>query len=165
MAKTETATLWVRRWLILIGLMVYAMILIGGMTRLTDSGLSITEWDLISGALPPFGADAWASEFSKYKQTAEFQQQNYNMTLAEFQYIYWWEWGHRLFGRLIGLIAVGGFTVFAIRKWIGGTLAMHLLALIALGGLQGAIGWWMVSSGIGETDRLDVAPYRLATHF
>ncbi|MGB3625909.1 MAG: COX15/CtaA family protein [Henriciella sp.] len=165
MAKSDTATLWVRRWLVLIGLMVYAMILIGGMTRLTDSGLSITEWDPISGALPPLGAEGWAEEFAKYQQTSEFQQQNYNMTMAEFQYIYWWEWGHRLFGRLIGLVAIGGFAVFALKRWLSKPLAMRLLVLIALGGLQGFIGWWMVSSGIGETDRLDVAPYRLAAHF
>ncbi len=164
-AKTPAASLWIRRWLVLIGLMVYAMILIGGMTRLTDSGLSITEWDPISGALPPLGADAWAEEFRKYQQTAEFQQQNYNMTLAEFQYIFWWEWGHRLFGRLIGLVAIGGLATFWLKKWLTPGLAAHLLVLIGLGGLQGAIGWWMVSSGIGATDRLDVAPYRLATHF
>lgn len=165
MAKTDTATLWVRRWLVLIGVMVYAMILIGGMTRLTDSGLSITEWDPISGALPPLGEGAWAEEFAKYQQTAEFQQQNYNMSMAEFQYIYWWEWGHRLFGRLIGLVAIGGFAVFALKRWLDRPLATRLLILIGLGGLQGFIGWWMVSSGIGETDRLDVAPYRLAAHF
>ena len=165
MAKTESGRIWIRRWLVLIGLMVYAMILIGGMTRLTDSGLSITEWDPISGALPPLGDAAWQEEFGKYQQTAEFRQQNYNMTMGEFQYIYWWEWGHRLFGRLIGLIAIGGLVWFLARKWIGQALTWRLVLLIALGGLQGAIGWWMVSSGIGETDRVDVAPYRLMTHF
>ncbi len=165
MAKTESGRVWIRRWLVLIGLMVYAMILIGGMTRLTDSGLSITEWDPISGALPPLGTEAWAEEFAKYQQTAEFRQQNYNMTMGEFQYIYWWEWGHRLFGRLIGLVAIGGLVLFLARKWIARALTTRLLILIALGGLQGAIGWWMVSSGIGETDRVDVAPYRLMTHF
>ena len=108
-AISPVAARWIRRWLILIGLMVYAMILIGGATRLTDSGLSITEWEPIKGALPPFGEAAWLAEFEKYKQTAEFQQQNYNMTMSEFQYIYWWEWGHRLFGRLIGLVAIAGF--------------------------------------------------------
>ena len=165
MAKTETGRTWIRRWLVLIALMVYAMILIGGMTRLTDSGLSITEWDPISGALPPIGDAAWQKEFAKYQQTAEFRQQNYNMTMGEFQYIYWWEWGHRLFGRLIGLIAIGGLVFFLARKWISRALTSRLVILIALGGLQGAIGWWMVSSGIGETDRVDVAPYRLMTHF
>ncbi|MEM9571543.1 MAG: COX15/CtaA family protein [Pseudomonadota bacterium] len=164
-AISPVAARWIQRWLILIGLMVYAMILIGGATRLTDSGLSITEWAPIKGALPPLSEAAWLSEFEKYKATAEFQQQNYNMTLSEFQFIYWWEWGHRLFGRLIGLVAVGGFIWFAAMRWLSKKWTTRLLGLIALGGLQGFIGWWMVASGIGETERLDVAPYRLMTHF
>lgn len=164
-ATSPVAARWIQRWLIVIGLMVYAMILIGGATRLTDSGLSITEWAPLKGALPPLGEAAWLSEFEKYKATAEFQQQNYNMTMSEFQYIYWWEWGHRLFGRLIGLVAVGGFVWFAAMRWMSRKWAARLGVLIALGGLQGFIGWWMVASGVGETDRLDVAPYRLMTHF
>ncbi|MDG1824906.1 MAG: COX15/CtaA family protein [Henriciella sp.] len=162
---SPVAARWIRRWLILIGLMVYAMILIGGATRLTDSGLSITEWDPIKGALPPLGDAAWLIEFEKYKGTTEFQQVNYNMTMSEFQFIYWWEWGHRLFGRLIGLVAIAGFVWFAAKKWLSRKWKMRLLVLIGLGGLQGAIGWWMVASGIGETARVDVAPYRLMTHF
>lgn len=162
---SPVAARWIGRWLILIALMVYAMILIGGATRLTDSGLSITEWQPISGTLPPMGDAAWALEFEKYKATAEYQQQNYNMTMGEFQFIYWWEWGHRLFGRLIGLVAVGGFIWFAAKRWMDRKWTLRLLFLIALGGLQGFIGWWMVASGIGDTDRLDVAPYRLMTHF
>ena len=164
-ATSPIAARWIQRWLIVIGLMVYAMILIGGATRLTDSGLSITEWAPIKGALPPLSEQAWLSEFEKYKATAEFQQQNYNMTMSEFQFIYWWEWGHRLFGRLIGLVAIGGFIWFAAMRWLSKKWALRLGVLIALGGLQGFIGWWMVASGIGETDRLDVAPYRLMTHF
>lgn len=164
-ATSPVAARWIQRWLIVIGLMVYAMILIGGATRLTDSGLSITEWEPIKGALPPLGEAAWLSAFEKYKATAEFQQQNYNMTMAEFQFIYWWEWGHRLFGRVIGLVAVGGFVWFAAMRWLSAKWASRLGVLIALGGLQGFIGWWMVASGIGETQRLDVAPYRLMTHF
>ncbi|MEO1189064.1 MAG: COX15/CtaA family protein [Pseudomonadota bacterium] len=164
-ATSPVAARWMQRWLILIGLMVYAMILIGGATRLTDSGLSITEWAPIKGSLPPLSETAWLSEFEKYKTTAEFQQQNYNMSMAEFQYIYWWEWGHRLFGRLIGLVAIAGFIWFAAMRWLSRKWAVRLGVLIALGGLQGFIGWWMVASGIGETDRLDVAPYRLMTHF
>ena len=164
-AISPVAARWIRRWLILIGLMVYAMILIGGATRLTDSGLSITEWQPISGAIPPLGEAAWLAAFEKYKATAEFQQQNYNMSLAEFQFIYWWEWGHRLFGRLIGLVAVGGFIWFAAKRWMSRKWLVRLGVLILLGGLQGFIGWWMVASGIGETSRLDVAPYRLMTHF
>lgn len=164
-AISPVAARWIRRWLIVIGLMVYAMILIGGATRLTDSGLSITEWEPLKGALPPLCEAAWQAEFEKYKQTTEFQQVNFNMDMAEFQYIYWWEWGHRLFGRLIGLVAIGGFIWFAAKRWLNRKWTARLLGLIALGGLQGAIGWWMVASGIGETSRVDVAPYRLMTHF
>ena len=164
-AISPVAARWIRRWLILVGLMVYAMILIGGATRLTDSGLSITEWDPIKGALPPLSADAWNEAFAKYRDTAEYKYINHGMSMAEFRQIYWWEWGHRFFGRMIGLVAVLGIGVFALRKWLTRPLLMRLSGLVLLGGLQGAIGWWMVSSGIGETTRVDVAPYRLMTHF
>ncbi|MEZ5955004.1 MAG: COX15/CtaA family protein [Hyphomonas sp.] len=164
-AISPAASRWIRLWLVAVGLMVYAMILIGGATRLTDSGLSITEWDPIKGAIPPLSAAAWNDAFTKYQETAEYRLVNSGMSMAEFQQIYWWEWGHRFFGRMIGLVAVGGLVVFALRKWLNGPLARRLILLILLGGLQGAIGWWMVSSGIGETTRVDVAPYRLMTHF
>ena len=164
-SKTSSSAVWIRRWLVLVGLMVYAMILIGGATRLTDSGLSITEWNPVSGALPPMSLDAWEIEFAKYRETTEYQLVNKGMSMAEFQKIFWWEWGHRFFGRMIGLVAVGGFIAFAVRGWLTKRLTWHLVALIGLGGLQGAIGWWMVASGIGETSRVDVAPYRLMTHF
>ncbi|MEL7452398.1 MAG: COX15/CtaA family protein [Pseudomonadota bacterium] len=163
--KNRHARRWIRGWLIVIGLMVYAMILIGGATRLTDSGLSITEWSPLRGALPPMGEAAWAELFEKYKTTSEYKLQNRGMSLAEFQYIFWWEWGHRLFGRLIGLVAIAGFVLFWARGWLSRALSLRLLLLISLGGLQGFIGWWMVASGIGETARVDVAPYRLMTHF
>lgn len=164
-SKISPSAVWIRRWLVLVGLMVYAMILIGGATRLTDSGLSITEWNPVSGALPPLSEAAWQTEFAKYQQTAEYQLVNQGMSLAEFQKIFWWEWGHRFFGRMIGLVAVAGLAIFAIRGWLTRRLTWQLVALIGLGGLQGAIGWWMVASGIGETTRVDVAPYRLMTHF
>lgn len=163
--KTANARTWIRGWLMLVGLMVYAMILIGGATRLTDSGLSITEWDPIKGALPPMNEAAWLTLFEKYKTTSEYRLQNAGMSLGEFQYIFWWEWAHRFFGRIIGLVAVGGVAIFAALKWLNGPLLRRLLILVALGGLQGFIGWWMVASGIGETARVDVAPYRLMTHF
>lgn len=164
-AISPVAAAWIRRWLILIALMVYAIILVGGATRLTDSGLSITEWRPVSGALPPMNDTDWASEFDKYRATTQYQMQKAGMELAEFQFIYWWEWGHRQIGRLIGLVAVAGFAVFALKRWLGQGLGWKLAGLIALGGLQGAIGWWMVSSGVGDTDRIAVAPYRLMTHF
>lgn len=164
-AISPDAAAWIRRWLILLGLMVYAIILVGGATRLTDSGLSITEWRPVSGALPPMNEADWLVEFEKYRSTTQYQLTNSGMSLSEFQFIYWWEWGHRQIGRLIGLVAVAGFAFFALRRWLGQGFGWKLAGLIALGGLQGAIGWWMVSSGIGETERVSVAPYRLMTHF
>ena len=164
-AKDDGAVRWIRLWMLVLALMVYALILLGGATRLTDSGLSITEWDPIKGAWPPLGAEAWAEMFAKYQKTAEYRLQNSAMELAEFRSIFWWEWSHRLVGRLVGLVAIGGFVLFWIKQWLTGPLVRRLLLLIVLGGFQGFVGWWMVSSGIGETSRIDVAPYRLAVHF
>lgn len=156
----------VRAWLLIIAAMVYAMILVGGATRLTDSGLSITEWKPVTGALPPISAEHWDEEFDKYRAaTAEYRLQNKGMSLAEFKQIYWWEWGHRLLGRLVGLVFLLPFLAFWALGWTTPKLRRRLWALFFLGGLQGAIGWWMVSSGVGETDRVDVAPYRLMVHF
>ncbi|MEX1251528.1 MAG: COX15/CtaA family protein [Hyphomonas sp.] len=164
-AISPVAARWIRAWLILLGLLVYATILVGGATRLTDSGLSITEWQPVKGALPPLDQASWLAEFDKYRETTQYKLQNKGMSLAEFQFIYGWEWGHRQLGRFIGLVAVAGLAVFAARRWLGGGLGWKLAGLVALGGLQGAIGWWMVASGIGDTDRVSVAPYRLMTHF
>ncbi len=162
---SPTAVFWMRAWLVLLGVLVYAMILVGGATRLTDSGLSITEWKPISGALPPISQDDWKALFELYKQTAEYKFQNAGMSLQEFEFIYWWEWSHRFLGRFVGLVAVAGLIAFAAKGWLKNGLVWKFLFLIFLGGLQGAIGWWMVASGIGETTRVDVAPYRLMTHF
>ncbi len=162
---SHSAGLWMRRWLVLIGVMVYAMILVGGATRLTDSGLSITEWKPISGAIPPTSEAHWDELFDLYQDTAEFRLQNSSMSLEEFKYIYWWEWGHRQLGRWIGVVAIAGFLIFLKNGWLKEGWGARFGFLIILGGLQGAIGWWMVASGIGETTRVDVAPYRLMTHF
>ena len=150
-------------WLKILFSLVVVMILVGGLTRLTDSGLSITEWRPITGALPPLSSENWILEFEKYKQIPEYELQNKGMSLSEFKFIYWWEWGHRQLGRVIGLVWLIGFiTFFALRKipngWTGSLLFVGIL-----GGLQGAVGWWMVSSGLTGT-MLDVASYRLATH-
>ena len=150
-------------WLKILFTLVVVMILVGGLTRLTDSGLSITEWRPITGALPPLSSENWLLEFEKYKQIPEYELQNKGMSLSEFKFIYWWEWGHRQLGRVIGLVWLIGFiTFFALRKipngWTGSLLFVGIL-----GGLQGAVGWWMVSSGLTGT-MLDVASYRLATH-
>ena len=153
----------IRAWLIVLFALVAAMIVVGGLTRLTDSGLSITEWKPVTGALPPMSAEAWQAEFAKYQTIPEYQLQNKGMTLSEFKTIYWWEWGHRQLGRIIGLVWAAGFLAFLATKRIPTGWTPRLLGIGVLGGLQGAIGWWMVSSGL-TGDRLDVASYRLATH-
>jgi cytochrome c oxidase assembly protein subunit 15 len=153
----------VARWLFVLFLLLVVMILVGGLTRLTDSGLSITEWAPISGAIPPLTAAAWEAEFLKYQAIPEFQLVNKNMSLADFKYIYWWEWGHRQLGRVLGLVWAAGFIWFAVKKTIPRGWMVRLALLGVLGGLQGFIGWWMVSSGL-EGRAVDVASYRLATH-
>jgi len=157
--ETSRAMFW---WLVVVSLFVCAMILVGGATRLTDSGLSITEWRPVTGAIPPLTAEGWEAELEKYRQIPEYQVQNRGMSMSEFQFIYWWEWGHRQLGRTLGLVYFLPFVFFLARGVAPKRLRPRLWMLFALGGLQGAIGWWMVSSGLA--DRLDVSQYRLATH-
>ena len=153
----------IRLWLSILFTMVVLMIAVGGLTRLTDSGLSITEWKPVTGALPPMSAEAWDIEFEKYKAIPEYQLQNKGMSLTEFKFIYWWEWGHRQLGRAVGLVWALGFLGFAVTRNIPTGWTRRMLFVGVLGGLQGAIGWWMVSSGL-TGERVDVASYRLATH-
>ena len=153
----------VRIWMMILFALVVVMIVVGGLTRLTDSGLSITEWRPLTGAMPPMSDAAWQSEFDKYRAIPEYQLQNKGMSLSEFQFIYWWEWGHRQLGRFIGVVWAIGFFGFLLTKNIPTGWTSRMLLLGALGGLQGAVGWWMVSSGLTGT-MLDVASYRLATH-
>jgi cytochrome c oxidase assembly protein subunit 15 len=155
----------VRVWLLVIAGLVYAMILVGGATRLTDSGLSITEWKPLLGAFPPMNDADWADAFASYQSmTAQYHLLNPSMDIAGFKGIYWWEWSHRELGRVIGV----AFLLPLLFFWVTGRttkkLLPHLIALFALGGLQGLIGWWMVSSGV-DTELTSVAPYRLMTHF
>ncbi|WP_026155059.1 heme A synthase [Paracoccus sp. N5] len=153
----------IRLWLIVMFVLVAAMIALGGATRLTGSGLSITEWKPVTGAIPPMDAAAWQAEFDKYKLIPQFQQVNPDMDLAGFKQIYWWEWSHRLLGRLIGLVWAVGFLGFLAARRIPTGWVPRLLLLGVLGGAQGAIGWWMVHSGLsGQMVR--VASYRLALH-
>jgi heme a synthase len=141
------------------------MIVVGGATRLTDSGLSITQWKPVTGAIPPLSAADWQAEFEKYQQIPEYKLQNLGMSLAQFKAIYRWEWGHRLLGRLIGFVVLIPMLVFAARRQIPAWLGKRLLVLLGLGGVQGALGWWMVSSGLGGLEaRLDVSATRLAVH-
>ena len=155
----NTIQLWLKTLFVLIVL----IILVGGLTRLTDSGLSITEWKPITGALPPFSAESWAAEFNKYKQIPEYKLQNEGMSLSEFKFIYWWEWGHRQLGRVIGLVWFFGFISLLSFGKIQKPWRLRLLLIGVLIGVQGTVGWWMVSSGLTGTV-LDVASYRLATH-
>ncbi|MBL8538587.1 MAG: COX15/CtaA family protein [Hyphomonadaceae bacterium] len=152
---------WVGAWLLTIAGLVVAMILVGGATRLTDSGLSITEWDLGKGLTPPLTTERWVEEFDLYQRTLEYQTQNNGMSLAEFQHIYWWEWAHRFLGKLIGLAFALPALLFLFAGRLRGRFRVTAL-LFVMGGLQGAVGWWMVTSGL--FDRLDVSPVRLAIH-
>ncbi|WP_449041905.1 heme A synthase [Paracoccus sp. (in: a-proteobacteria)] len=162
-ARPKGARGAIRIWLVALFVMVAAMIALGGATRLTGSGLSITEWKPVTGALPPSGQAAWEAEFAKYQAIPQFQVDNPTMDLAGFKRIYWWEWAHRQLGRAVGLVWALGFLFF----WASGRMpagwAPRLLVLGALGGLQGAVGWWMVSSGLVE-GMTAVASYRLAVH-
>ncbi len=153
----------VRLWLMVLFALVVVMIAVGGLTRLTDSGLSITTWKPISGALPPMDAAAWDAEFTAYQASPEFVLQNKAMTLEAFKGIFWWEWGHRQLGRVIGLVWAMGFVGFLAAGKMPPRWTKRLLAIGGLIGLQGAIGWWMVSSGLTGA-AVDVASYRLATH-
>tara|TARA_B110000908_G_scaffold153431_1_gene189981 strand:- start:2651 stop:3796 length:1146 start_codon:yes stop_codon:yes gene_type:complete len=155
----------IRIWLMILFALVVLMIAVGGLTRLTDSGLSITEWRPFTGAIPPLNAADWQSEFAKYQAIDEFRIQNQWMQLSDFKVIYWWEWGHRQLGRVVGLVWAVGFFWFLLRRQIPTGWTPRLVFIGALGGMQGAIGWWMVSSGVTAGESMtDVASYRLATH-
>jgi cytochrome c oxidase assembly protein subunit 15 len=151
-----------RGWLHIVALMVVAIILVGGATRLTDSGLSITEWKPIHGVVPPLNDTQWQEEFSSYQQIPEFRLQNFDMDLAGFKAIYWWEWGHRLLARTIGLVVFLPLVFFWVTGRIERNILPKLITILVLGGLQGAVGWWMVVSGLSV--RVDVSQIRLAIH-
>lgn len=149
-------------WLLTVAGVILMMITIGGLTRLTGSGLSITEWQPIMGALPPLSDAAWADAFAKYRRIPQYLLENRGMSLAEFKGIFWWEWGHRFLGRLLGFLFLIPFLWFAFTGAIQRSEWPRMLLLFVLGGLQGLIGWWMVQSGL-ET-RVSVSQYRLAIH-
>ncbi len=149
-------------WLLFCALMIFTMSIIGATTRLTESGLSITEWKPVMGAWPPDSPTAWQQEFDLYKKTPEYQKKNMGMTLGEFKHIYFWEWLHRLWGRLIGVVFLFPFIIFWFSGTLSARLTWKLYALLALGGAQGFIGWFMVQSGL--IDRPSVSHYRLALH-
>lgn len=149
-------------WLGLVALLIVAMIVLGGLTRLTDSGLSITEWRPVTGAIPPLSDAAWQAEFDKYKTIPEYALVNKGMTLDAFKAIYWWEWSHRFLGRLIGLVFFVPFVWFLVRRQLPSWVAPRLAVIFLLGAAQGALGWYMVKSGLSV--RVDVSQYRLAAH-
>lgn len=153
----------VRTWLFVMAALVIAMVAVGGATRLTGSGLSITEWKPVTGAIPPLSGQAWAEEFAKYQATPQYKLLNQGMTLSDFQFIYGWEWGHRLLGRLIGLAFFLPLLFFWWRGQLDRRLGLSLLGLGVLGGLQGAVGWIMVASGL-QPGMTAVAPIKLALH-
>ena len=150
--------------LLLVAVLVFAMVVVGGITRLTESGLSITEWKPITGAIPPLSHTDWVRAFALYQATPEYQQINgpAGMSLAQFKHIYWWEFVHRLLGRLIGVVFGAGLLWFAVRRAIPRGYGWKMVALLALGGLQGALGWYMVTSGLSQ--RTDVSHFRLSAH-
>lgn len=152
----------VRLWLYAVAAMVAAMVLVGGATRLTESGLSITEWQPVMGALPPLSQAQWLTEFHRYQQIPQYHELNSGMSLAAFKTIFWWEWTHRLLGRLIGFVFLVPLLWFLWRGWIERGLRARLWLIFGLGALQGAVGWWMVASGL--VHRIEVSQYRLATH-
>ena len=152
----------VRTWLWVVAAMVFAMVLVGGATRLTESGLSITEWKPVTGILPPLHRSQWLAEFEKYKQIPQFAQLAPDMTLQGFKFIFFWEWGHRLLGRLIGVVFALPLLWFALRRQLPEKFGWKLAGLLCLGGLQGFVGWWMVKSGLSV--RVEVSQYRLAVH-
>jgi cytochrome c oxidase assembly protein subunit 15 len=152
----------IRLWLYAVAALVLAMVLVGGATRLTESGLSITEWQPVMGTLPPLGDAQWQAEFEKYQAIPQYRELNRGMSLDGFKSIYWWEWTHRFLGRLIGAVFLLPFLWFLWRGWVGPGLRGRLWFIFGLGALQGAVGWWMVASGLA--DRVEVSQYRLATH-
>jgi heme a synthase len=158
-AKSQRA---VAIWLWILAALVLLMVVVGGATRLTESGLSITEWKPISGVIPPLGAADWQAEFDNYKLIPQYSAVFPDMDLAGFKFIFFFEWSHRLLGRLIGLATALPLLFFWMRGALGARLKLELLGVLALGALQGFVGWWMVKSGLA--DRIEVAPERLALH-
>ena len=160
--STDTRRRAVRLWLLAIAALMFATVVVGGATRLTESGLSIVEWKPVTGVVPPLDASAWRAEFDKYKTIPQYREHNAGMSLDEFKIIYWWEWTHRLLARLVGAAFLIPFLWFLWRGWIEAPLRARLWTIFALGAALGAVGWWMVASGLAE--RISVSQYRLAFH-
>jgi heme a synthase len=161
-AESETHRRAVRLWLLSVAALIFAMVVVGGATRLTQSGLSIVEWNPVIGVLPPLSQDSWNAEFSKYQAIPQYQQINRGMNLDQFKVIYWWEWAHRLLGRVIGAAFLLPLLWFLWKGWMEVAFLGRMWLIFAVGAAQGFVGWWMVASGLA--DRVEVSQYRLAFH-
>ncbi|MBU6158407.1 MAG: COX15/CtaA family protein [Bacteroidetes bacterium] len=164
MLPTSPSDQKVANWLLTGVGMLIIQIALGGITRLTGSGLSITEWEIVTGSLPPLNQEAWQEAFEKYRQTPQFRLLNFDFQLSDFQFIYFWEWFHRLWARLMGMVFAIGFIYFLIKKYFRKEMVRPLIILFLLGALQGAVGWIMVASGL-TGDAVYVKPTRLGLHF
>lgn len=160
--KNIAARRQIALWLFGVSALIFLMVIVGGLTRLTESGLSITEWKPVVGALPPLSHAAWADAFARYQQIPQYEFVNKGMSLGEFKTIFWWEWSHRFLGRFIGFAFLVPFLWFLATQRIERKMAPKLVVMFLLGGAQGALGWWMVKSGL--THRIDVSQYRLTAH-
>ena len=160
--RTQTRRRAIRLWLWSVAALIFAMVVVGGATRLTQSGLSIVEWNPVIGVVPPLSQDGWQAEFAKYQVIPQYQQINRGMSLADFKAIYWWEWAHRLLGRVIGAAFLLPLLWFLWRGWMEVGFLGRLWLIFGVGALQGFVGWWMVASGL--EDRVEVSQYRLAVH-
>jgi len=154
---SDTHTRTMRLWLCAVAALVLAMVLVGGATRLTESGLSITEWKPVTGVVPPLSHDAWQAAFEQYRATPQYRAMNSGMSLEAFKTIYWWEWAHRLLGRVVGVAFLLPFLFFLWRGWVAPSLRPRLWFIFALGALQGAVGWWMVASGLRPRGSLAIS--------
>jgi cytochrome c oxidase assembly protein subunit 15 len=161
-AQQASPTRAIRWWLFGVAALIAIMVLVGGATRLTESGLSIVEWKPVTGTLPPLSQDQWTAAFDGYKTIPQYRELNAGMSLAEFKTIFWWEWSHRLLGRVIGIAYLLPFLWFLWRGVLSTDVRRRLWLIFGLGALQGAVGWWMVASGLSQ--RIEVSQYRLATH-
>jgi heme a synthase len=160
--SSETRRRAVRLWLLAVAALIFATLVVGGATRLTESGLSIVEWKPVTGVLPPLAAAGWQAEFAKYQAIPQYRERNLGMSLDDFKTIYWWEWSHRMLARLVGAAFLLPFLWFLWQGWIERELHVRLWTIFGLGAALGAVGWWMVSSGL--SDRVSVSQYRLAFH-
>jgi len=162
MSREQRNNRQIANWLFLVCAMIFFMVIVGGVTRLTESGLSIVQWQPVSGVIPPMSDSEWAKEFAAYKNYPEYQKVNKGMSLDDFKAIFYWEYSHRLLGRLIGLVFFVPFVLFLVKRKVPDDLKPKLWLMFFLGGLQGVLGWWMVKSGL--VDQPDVSHYRLTAH-